>query len=167
MKTRLISAVLTLLVSMLVALSIPTEAQAQDNGLAYRGWGVRGGFSISPDQIFFGAHLDLGEFAEGWHFIPNADIGFGDNQTVFTISPDVTYHFPVRDIGALYAGGLLALEWWHFDGYRHHVDDTEGKVGLHGIGGLLLDEVPVFFELNVGLLDAPDLKLAVGYTFPQ
>jgi hypothetical protein len=167
MRTRVISAVVVFLLSTILVAFAPGGAIAQNYGLEYRGWGLRGGFSSGPDQVFFGGHLDLGEFAPGWHFIPNADLGVGDHETLFSINPDVTYHFPVKDIGALYAGGLFAIQWWHLNDVPRYVDDTESKIGLHAIGGLILDQAPVMFELNVGLLDAPDIKLGVGYTFSK
>ncbi len=165
MTKRIFAAVAVVLASVILIVSVPGTARAEQYGLEYKGWGPRGGFSSGPDQIFIGAHFDLGEFAAGWHFIPSADIGFGDHQTVVSLNPDVTYHFPVRDVGALYVGGLFALEWWHFNDLPRYVDDTETDLGLHLLGGLILDQAPVLFELSIGLVDAPDVKLAVGYTF--
>jgi hypothetical protein len=134
-------------------------------GLAYQGWGLRGGLSFDPDQIVIGGHLDLGEFSPHWHFVPNIDLGIGDDVTLISISPDVTYDFPVKDVGSLYTGGILAFEWWNWDDHGRRQDDhSDSEIGLHGLIGLSL-ETPVFFELNIGLVDAPDVKLIVGYTF--
>ncbi len=137
-------------------------------GLGYRGWGVRGGVSVDPDQFFVGAHLDLGEFTKNLSFMPNATIGFGDDMTLVSINPDVSYHFPVPDLGSLYVGGLLDFQWWKIDVpevLKPYVDETDTDVGFHIQGGLELTSTPLLFELNVGIEDAPDLKAAVGYTF--
>jgi len=165
MKTRMMTLAALFLIALALSTLAFTDASARKADLEYRGWGVRGGMSSSPDQFFLGGHVDLGQFAPDWHFIPNADIGFGDHVTIFSINPDVTYHWPVQDVGSIYAGGLFALQWWHRDTHDVHSDDSEAELGLHGLAGLVLDSAPVFFELNVGLLDAPDVKFAVGYTF--
>ena len=85
-------------------------AALADGALGFHGWGLRGGLSVDPDQVFLGAHIDFGEFVENLRFTPNITVGFGDNITVISINPDV--------------------------------------------------------ELNLGLDDTPDLKAAVGFTFP-
>jgi hypothetical protein len=145
-----------------IALLSPVTAFA-DSGFGFHGWGIRGGLSVDPDQFFVGGHIDLGEFAENVQFIPNVTAGFGDHLTIISINPDVSYSFPVEDIGALYVGGLFAFQWID---YESHYLDTDTEVGLHAIAGLELDAAPVFFELNVGIDDTPDLKVAVGYAMP-
>jgi hypothetical protein len=82
-------------------------------------------------------------------------------MTKVSINPDIYYTFPVEDIGALYAGGLFAFQWTD---YEYAYLDTETELGLHAIAGLDLDSMPLFFELNVGIDDTPDLKVGVGYT---
>jgi len=137
-------------------------AALADGTLGFHGWGLRGGLSVDPDQVFVGAHIDFGEFVENLRFTPNITVGFGDNITLISINPDVAYNFPVEDIGDLYVGGLLAFQRFDFDSKYL---DAETEMGLHAIVGLDLDTVPVFFELNLGLDDTPDLKAAVGFTF--
>jgi hypothetical protein len=148
---------LTVIASLLVGTA------SADGALGFRGWGLRGGLSVDPDQFFVGGHVDLGEFVDNLHFTPNVTVGFGDDITVFSINPDVYYSFPVEDVGSLYVGGLLAFQ--RFD-YDSEYLDAQTEMGLHGIAGLDLGTVPVFFELNIGLDDTPDLKAAVGFTFP-
>ena len=137
--------------------------------LANAGWGVRGGITVDPDQIFFGAHGQIG-FLENFYFMPNATIGFGDDLTIFSINPDVVYAFPVEGIGQIYAGGLVAIQFIKFDEPSYvppgfEFDDTDTEAGFHILGGVAFGSVPVFLEMNVGLDDTPDLKLAIGYTF--
>jgi hypothetical protein len=145
-----------------------TRAEA---GLVYRGWGLRAGLTGDPDQFIVGGQLQLGEFIENLRFEPNATIGFGDHRTLIALSPDVFYTFPVEGLGDLYAGGLLTFEWVKLDLhpardiYGHRFDDTDTDLGIHLLGGLELASTPMFFELNLGLDDAPDVKLAVGYNF--
>lgn len=141
----------------IAVLSFGTASAATNLGL--EGWGLRAGLSIDPDQVIVGGHLDLGRFADSIHFMPNLTAGFGDDFTIVAISPDVLYTFPVEDIGHLYAGGVLTLQWIDFN------DDTDTELGLHGLAGLMFDSAPVVIELNVGIDDAPDLKASIGYTF--
>ena len=149
---------------LLAAIALLSSATAfADSGFGLRGWGIRGGLSVDPDQFFVGGHLDFGEFVENVHFRPNVTAGFGDHITIISINPDVFYTFPVEDIGALYVGGLFAFQWLD---YEYEYLDTDTEVGLHAIAGLELATTPLFFELNVGIDDAPDLKAAVGYTIP-
>jgi hypothetical protein len=153
--------------SALVGLCVnAAPAQAE---FGYMGWGVRGGLSVDPDQFFFGAHGQF-EFLENFYFMPNATLGLGNDLTIFALTPDLIYAFPVEDIGQLYTGGILSIQFWKFDepaGLPENstFDDTQTEIGIHVLGGLALESVPVFFEANIGLDDAPDLKLAVGYTF--
>lgn len=155
-----------LLAVLLAILASPIVARSETL-LGYKGWGVRGGYQIDPDQPFFGAHMDLGQFVENLHFIPNVTIGFGDDMTLLSISPDLSYWFPVEDIGSLYVGGLLALQWFKYDVDIPGVDDSDTEMGIHAIAGLVLKDNPIFFEANLGLDDTPDVKLGVGYTFAK
>lgn len=60
-------------------------------------WGLRGGATFDPDQIHIGAHLNGGElFTDGW-FIPNVEIGFGDNRTLIALNPELVYRFDRRN----------------------------------------------------------------------
>ncbi|MDM7914406.1 MAG: hypothetical protein ACE15D_15415 [Candidatus Eisenbacteria bacterium] len=149
----------------LVFLAAAVPARAQDESFGFHGWGPQIGLSVDPDQFFFGAHFDLGEFAPNLRFQPNVDLGFGDDITLLAINPDVAYYFPVEGVGALYVGGLLALQWYKYD-RPAPFDDTDTELGLHLLGGLTLEPAtPVYFELKVGLDDTPDLKALAGYTF--
>jgi hypothetical protein len=161
---------------LLLTLAAQAGAAGKQSGFGYRGWGLRGGVSSDPDQIFVGGQLDLGEFVPNLRFKPNATIGFGDDITLVSLNPDISYAFPMENLGAIYVGGLLTFEWWKVDvsqEVKHlaelagtSVDDTDTDVGVHVFGGLELESMPLFFELNVGLSDeAPDLKAAVGYSF--
>jgi hypothetical protein len=146
-----------------IASLLSSGVASADGNMGYVGWGLRGGLSVDPDQFFVGAQVDLGEFTENVHFKPNLTVGFGDDVMLLSINPDISYHFPVEDVGALYVGGILALQWIDYDQKGR---DTDSELGLHAIGGLELQNSPIFLELNVGLDDTPDLKAAVGFTFP-
>lgn len=161
-----------LLPALLIALPASVSARTD---IDYRGFGFRIGASVNPDQVLIGGQVDLGTFTDRLHFMPNATIGFGDDRTIIALSPDVAYAWPVPDIGALYLGGLFTLQWIRLDlpGGRHDPplgpgrkrDDSDTELGIHAFTGLALEGNPIFFELHVGLDDAPDLKAVVGYNF--
>ena len=146
--------------------------------LRYGGWGVRGGFSVTPDQFVLGAHVHLGELARNLRLDPNVDIGFGDNLTVITLNPDITYVVPVRDAGRLYFGGDIGLVYtrWHSGAI---VSDGRGVENLHSdrtdlglalIAGYEFPKtgVPLALDLKLGLSDwYPDAKLMLCYTFTK
>lgn len=149
-----------------------TSAQAE--GIGLRGWGVRGGLSSDPDQFVLGMHADMGEFAENLRFTPNADIGFGDDLTVFTLNPDVTYVLPLPEAGKLYFGGTLSLIYLKLDVPEElenlgvDIDDSDTDVGVAGIIGYQppTEGLPIFFDLKLGISDEyPDLKVMLGYDF--
>lgn len=162
---------------LLMGFAAQAGAASNETGLGLRGIGVRAGVSTEPDQFFVGGQLDLGEFVKNLRFKPNVTAGFGDDMTLISLNPDISYAFPIEDLGKLYVGGLLAFEYWKIDVPEDvealeeitgvEIDDSDTDVGIHAIGGLELQSVPVFFEINIGLSDeVPDLKAAVGYNFP-
>jgi len=128
------------------------RALAQNHGLEYRGWGLRGGFR-QPGQVFLGAHLGPRGVRPGWHFIPNADIGFGDHETLFSFN---SRRYPITSPSRISARSMrraLRDSWWHFSDVPRYVDDTESKDRLARYGGDL-DQAPVMFELTWGSSDA-------------
>ena len=136
----------------LFCMAAATPAQAQARA------GVQGGMSLDPDQVFFGGHVETSPLIDRLRFRPNVDIGLGDNITLIGFNFDFTYRFTEGRPWNLYAGAGPALNW--FD-----VNDnstTEGGFNIL-IGARQRDGL--FFEMKVGMVDSPDLKFGVGYTF--
>lgn len=141
---------------------------AQADPLTYEGWGVRAGLSGDPDQFVIGMHMRLGELAENLRLEPNVDIGFGDDLTVFTLNPDLTYSVPVEGAGSFYFGGTLSLVFARFDAGDDSNSDTD--LGIAAIIGYLLPVTneAIGIDLKLGLSDEyPDLKVMATYTFPR
>ena len=139
-------------------------------GLAQRPFGVYGagprvGFTINPDQVHFGGHLDMGDFAPRLMLFPNIEIGIGDDRTVVSTAFELDYRFR-DDWGSWnpYIGGGIGPRFVSRDFGR---DDTE--VGLAIQGGITrrLTSQPGFFflELKLGLVDYPDAKFTAGWSF--
>lgn len=151
--------------AMMVLLLGATPVMASQVG--YRGWGPRMGATLGPDQFHFGAHVDLGYFADHLRFQPNAELGLSDDLTLFNMNGDLAYRFST-DWGkwSPYLGGGLGLYVSGDDrGLRHHSSSELGVSALGGIEKSLANGDRFFIETKLGLVDAPDFKIGVGWTF--
>jgi hypothetical protein len=148
--TRFVSGLSILLAMMAI---FATPAAAQDAGF-------RGGISVDPDQFYFGGHLETSPLVDRLHFRPNVEVGFGDDQMLVAANMEFVFKFPRRGDWGFYAGGGPALNIYSFD----DVDDSETEGGLNLLVGV---EAPrgLFFEFKVGVIDSPDFKFGVGWTF--
>jgi hypothetical protein len=131
-------------------LSAPARAQS--------GFGVRTGYSVDPDQFYFGAHVGVGPLVSRLWFRPNVEIGFGDNVTTFALNAELAYWFSTKSAWRPYIGGGPALNIYDFDAGS----DTEG--GLNFLFGVA-HRGGFFGEIKVGAFDSPDFKIGFGYTF--
>jgi hypothetical protein len=125
---------------------------------AAQGLGVRAGASVDPDQFYFGGHLETAPLVDQLRFRPNVEIGVGNDVTVVAVNLEFTYVFPPPGGWDLYAGGGPAL----------NIIDTDNATNTEGGFNLLFGashESGLFGEIKVGLLDSPDFKIGVGYTF--
>lgn len=122
--------------------------------------GLRAGLTSSPDQFHFGAHADLGPVLPPLRLVPSIEIGLGDDITLISFNGDLIYDFPQSPFGV---GGELALQYWDNDWIG---SDTELGLSVLGDYRLALNSGKVvLLEVKVGLMDAPDLKFTVGYSF--
>jgi len=132
----------------------------------FRGIGPRVGFTINPDQVHFGGHIDFGDLAENLMILPNIEIGFGDNFTTVAPSFELDYRFR-SDWGAwtpYLGGGVGPIFYSHDNGGSS--SDFAGYLQF-GVGkGSAGSQAGHFFiEGKLGLGDAPDFKATVGWTF--
>ena len=155
-----------------LALILPPTSFAQDEQYrtGFRGWGPRLGATIDPDQIHFGVHFDFGNFAQRVRFQPNFELGFGDNITLAAINGDVHYRFRENwEVWSPYLGGGLGINFWSWDNDKFpNRGDTEAELGVNVVGGIekgISGGDRFFIEGKLGLVDAPDFKIQVGWTF--
>ncbi len=164
MKTILAALLMTSLVTVLG--QVPARADPSSD-IGYRGWGPRVGLSANPDQIYFGAHLDYGNFAKHVRFQPNLELGLSDNYKLFAINAEAAYRFSEEwDVWTPYLGGGIGANIKSFDNGHDNWSHTD--LGVNLLGGIEkgLDNGDRFFiEAKVSLNDVPDLKVAVGWTF--
>ena len=84
----------SLFLLLLVAGISATPALSED--IRYRGWGPRVGVANNPDQLLGGAHFDFGEFSPNVRFLPNVELGVGDDHTVVSVTGPA--HYVWRDL---------------------------------------------------------------------
>jgi hypothetical protein len=142
---------LSFLLALLVVSAVP--AAAQDAG-------VRAGISVNADQFYFGGHLETSALVDRVHFRPNVEIGFGEDIMLIAANMEFVYKFPSRADWTLYAGGGPALNVYTFDG----VDDSATEAGVNIVVGAEHSR-GLFVEFKLGLIDSPEFKFGVGWTF--
>jgi len=136
---------------------------------AVTAFGPRFGASVDPDQLVVGGQLSLQEFAPGWSFDPNLELGFGDHETVIAFNLDAYYHLRLSGSDwRPYLGGGLGVNFisWDAPFGTHDHDDTEP--GLNLVAGFTIPTGSGdhwFTELRFGLGDIPTLKIMGGFNF--
>ena len=157
----------SLLTVALLMLAAPTLAQDEGgtNPTLSR-FGLRGGWTSwdGLSQMHLGAHYLAGELFPNVEFTPNIEVGFGDGATVWAFQGDLAYQFTelVEKPWGFYGGGCLAFNIVDVDGF-----DSQTDLGLSLIAGgkyNFSSGRQGMFEVRVGILDSPDLKLTLGTT---
>ena len=128
-----------------------SPAFAQDGG-------VRGGISVDPDQFYFGGHLETSPLVDRLYFRPNVEVGFGDDLTLIGANMEFVYKFSTRKPMNLYAGAGPALNIFMAN------DDSDTEAGFNFLVGAEAAK-GLFFEFKIGVMDSPELKFGVGYTW--
>jgi hypothetical protein len=143
----------------ILMLADASGARAQETGAA----GVRAGISGSPTQFYAGVHYETEPLVEHLRFRPNIEVGVGDDQTLVALNFELAYFIPLsqtrrRNEWSLYVGAGPAL---NIDRFRNDTKTGGGfniLIGAQHAHGL-------FTELKVGMVDSPNVRFGVGYTF--
>jgi hypothetical protein len=138
-----------------LVLIAPAPAAAQDAG-------IRGGISIDPDQFYFGGHVETSPLVDRLYFRPNVEVGFGDDLALIGVNMEFVYKFSTGRSWNLYAGGGPALNISMVD--NPDDNDTFTDAGLNLLVGVEQSR-GLFFEFKFGVIDSPDFKFGVGWTF--
>jgi opacity protein-like surface antigen len=154
----------------LAALLPAGEAFAQGTtGVGWKGWGVRVGGSVDPDQVYGGVHFNLGEFAKDVRFRPTIEMGFGDDVTTIQALAEVHYVFSKVQVWKPYVGGGLGFNYVHANNDCDNCDDSDTEVSFAAMGGVetkLKSGTGLFFEGKIGFGDNDaDFKACVGWNF--
>lgn len=156
----------TFYVALAIILLLSATAFANKRSAGFHGIGPRLGFTMNPDQFHFGGHIDFGDISNNLMMLPNLEIGIGDNLTTIAPSFELDYRFR-SDWGAWtpYLGGGIGPVFYSPKG-----GSSNSELGLYaqfGIGkGSAANKSGHFFiEGKLGLVDAPDFKGTIGWTF--
>lgn len=155
------------LVIAIVGLAILGTTAHADN-LSYEGWGVRVGLADDPDQVVVGAQFDLGEIVREVHFLPNFELGFGDDHTVLALTAPVLSRWEdLRDTEIVpYAGLGLTAALIDRDDRPGNSDDTDFEMALRLIGGAewpLRRDRSFFIEIDLVFGDVHDIQALAGW----
>jgi hypothetical protein len=149
-----------------VGLLSSSAVHAESRGVGYRGIGPRLGVTLNPDQFHFGGHIDFGDLANNLMMLPNLEIGVGDNITTIAPSFELDYRFrPDWGSWTPYLGGGVGPVFYSVEN-----GDSFSKLGLYaqfgiGRGSEGSQSGHFFIEGKLGLVDAPDFKATIGWTF--
>ena len=145
------------LVTLAVLFAVTAPASAQ------KGFGVRGGLSVDPDQGYFGLHYDTGPIVDRLSFRPNVEAGFGSSETLIAFNFEFAYHIrlPKSAWSVYFGAGPAAVLTTVDEGGGNHTDVGGGFNMLIG----LTHRKGFFTELKVGVIDSPSLKIGIGYSF--
>jgi hypothetical protein len=134
-------------------------------GFAQNAAGIQAGVSASPDQFYIGGHVAVAEIEKNFWFRPGADVGFGNSATVFTLNGDFVYNVDLRkNPWTAYFGGGPALVIATFHRDAPLSNNTDVGPGFHFLAGIRKPK-GIFAEIKVGLMDSPEFKLGIGYSF--
>lgn len=156
-----------LIITVIMLLSLSTlTALAGQRSAGFHGIGPRVGLTFNPDQVHFGGHIDFGDISPGMMMLTNIEIGVGDNFTTVAPSFELDYRFQ-EDWGVWtpYLGGGLGPIFYSSKNGNNSSDF--GAYMQFGVGkGSAGNQSGHFFiEGKLGLIDAPDFKATVGWTF--
>ncbi len=136
------------------ALVSPGLAQSDQGSrsLAGIGFGLKGGFGTSPDQVVLGAQYSLGKRISVFRLVPNLEIGFGDAATTADFSLDFLARAQVEGSSlAFFAGGAPTLG----------LANDKVNVGVSLVGGVqlpILERHATNVEARFGVGDIPDFR---------
>lgn len=152
----------TLIVVAVCFLAVQTEARST----GVRGVGPRIGFASEPDQFRFGGQLDLGDIAPHVMFVPNLEVGVGDNITTTAFTMDLDYRFR-SEFGAWtpYLGAGAGPIF-----YSPKFGKDHSEIGFYFQGGLTrqissMNPGRFFMEMRFGLTNSPGLAFMIGWIF--
>ncbi|MCB1151956.1 hypothetical protein KDK88_10415 [bacterium] len=136
-------------------------------------FGVRGGIASSPDQLVLGAHMQVYDLSPEAKIVPNVELGFGDDWTIYSVNAALLYTFLSSDMSGFkpYVGGELGINKLSYDlefeGFSASVDETKLVInGVAGVKKMLNDRQELRLEFKLGLSDwANDFKVLAGLTF--
>jgi hypothetical protein len=155
----------------LAVLAWPSFAIAQ---MELRSWGPRIGYRFGDDgldQFLLGAHADLGDVFTYTRFAPHVEVGWGDDVTTVSMSPELHYVWrddPLGETTYFYGGGGIGLHIVDYDvdtGGGADVDDsdTDWKINIAaGVETTTSKTIGYFGEIRVSFIDGTWVEFVGG-----
>ena len=153
------------LLLILAAMAAPAMAQSTVADPSQGGIGVVAGVSANPDQFYLGANFMAAKVATNFWFRPGMEVGFGDDKTFVGINGEFIYTIEIRKSpwSAYFGGGpALDITTTHRDSPENN--STDVGPGFNFLAGVRKSK-GLFSEIKVGLMDSPEFKFGIGYTF--
>jgi len=116
-------------------------------------FGAQGGYSSGPDQIYGGVRIDIGTLMPTWNVVGVADLGFGEDITLLSVSGDVQF--------SIFTAGTITPYFGVGIGYNWNLGGSTKGIGINFPAGIKFGG-KLFIEARVGLENSPDFKLGVG-----
>ena len=146
------SLVAVALLGLIHTTSVLAQSDEGTRSLSGLGFGLKGGFGISPDQGVIGAQYSLGQRVSIFRLVPNFDIGFGDNLTTVTFNFDFLARLQVEGSSvAFYGGGAPTLALANSKGYF-------GATLVVGAQLPILKSNGTNIEVRFGIGDIPEFR---------
>ena len=140
---------------------------AERSAIAQSRAGIRGGVSADPDQVYFGAHVDISEIVDNFWFRPNVEAGVGNGGTLVGFNAEFVYLFTRSREWTPYFGGgpgLVIRSFRRGPPGPAPDRDTDVGPGFNFVGGIQRTK-GLLAEIKIGALDSPDFKLGIGWTW--
>jgi hypothetical protein len=156
----------SIITTLILVLLCSLTALAGQRSAGFHGIGPRVGYTVNPDQVHFGGHIDFGDLAPNLMMLANLEIGIGDNITTVAPSFELDYRFRENwGVWTPYLGGGLGpvfYSWKHGNSLSKFAAYIQFGIGKGSAGN---QSGHFFIEGKLGLADAPDFKATVGWTF--
>lgn len=154
------------LLLMLAVLTAPAVAQnTAQQGNEQGGIGVLAGVSAAPDQFYFGVNFMAAKVASNFWFRPGGEVGLGNSRTVVGFNGEFIYLVDIHKSpwSAYFGGGpALMIDTTHNDAPAEN--NTNVGPGFNFLAGIRKSK-GLFSEIKVGLMDSPEFKFGIGFTF--
>ncbi len=143
-----------------------TSALALEEPIAF---GARAGYTSwdGLQQMHLGGHAILAEILPNVDYRASGEFGIGDDMALIGFNNDIVYRFTELTTApwGLYGGSGLSLQILDAE-----FMDADTQLGLSAVVGGTYDLAGgnrLLAEVRLGLMDAADLKLTIGYTFTR
>lgn len=149
----------------LAAMAAPAMAQSTAGNVETKGIGVLAGISANPEHIYFGVNFMAAKVANNFWFRPSLEAGFGNSSSSVGINGEFIYLIDIRKSpwSAYFGGGpALVINTQYNDSPASN--NTDVGPGFNFIAGVRKSK-GLFSEIKLGVIDSPEFKLGIGYTF--